>query len=270
DNLAAFYVEKTFGLKAPQISRHQFADRAEFRGQILMAFVQLDVNAFFGLDRTGFCKANDQSDKPLANRGERKFFDNSNKAAQAGTHDCDNLQRNVRVFLAEILKVFSRYENDFSVLQSGCRCRIATSIKNGQLRERTAGAFHGQDLFATRRGEFEDANFSRGDKIKPIARITFGEKLFVFLELPSRGASRESTYLLSSQAREKGRLLEDEFGICVHTETRFENPGITEHSKRPESYKYLRYPDTSIDAPSCLLIFTPVEDPYLRSRNSFF
>src|SRR5579884_2252431 len=213
DNLAALYFEKSLSLQAAEIARDEFAYGSQFGGQILMTFCQFQMDAAFGR-RAGFLsQAQNQGDQSLAHRGKGKLLDDADEAAQSRADNRDHLERHVRMLATEILKVLPRDEQDFRVFQSRGRSRIVPSVKNRQLRERTARSFHGQELFAPGSRELEDANFPGRDEIESFAGIAFREKLLSLVKALPHGAMRQRVELLFAQAGKKRGLFENRFRV---------------------------------------------------------
>ena len=79
---------------------------------------------------------------------KRKLFNNPNEPTEARTHYTQHLEGDLRMLKAKCLKVLFADEEQDGIIDCRYRCGITATIKNRELRDRTARSIDAEHLFA--------------------------------------------------------------------------------------------------------------------------
>lgn len=160
NNAAAFDLEQPFGLKAGKISRDQFANRANLRGQLLVVSGQCNSNTAGRRLSGSFRQSHKECCQPIANCGKGKFFDDPDQPPQSCPHNPQNFKSNLWMRQTERLKVRLADEEKCCVIHCGHRCGIVATIKYWKFCDGTPRTFDAENMLSSAGGTLENPDMA--------------------------------------------------------------------------------------------------------------
>lgn len=116
DDVAGLDIEETFGLKAHQVARDEFADGAKLMCHFLVSAGELELDPAIGLFACSLCETDQSGNETLTNGGEGELLDDAHQPPKSGADHRQHFERNLRVLQAEVVKVLPGNEEDLGIL----------------------------------------------------------------------------------------------------------------------------------------------------------
>ena len=194
-NLMTQDANQSFRPEACQVAGNHLPHGAQSRRQFLMGERQVEL---VGAGQLGGVQH--QSRQPRGHAAERHGLNHPHEVPQPVSHHRQDLQRDIGVLPADLLKIVLVEEQGNHRLHRPHRCWIRSAVEKRELRDRGGSRLQRQHHLASPGGGLEDLDAAVHDEENAGARLALPEKHFAGAETALHGALRERLKLALAQA----------------------------------------------------------------------